>query len=132
MTVVASKDISGVLTIPYISTAFRPPVSTPETIMPLTTSRPRPLNTLSVVATTLPPFRCKSHMTSRRPTWGNMLMMLSTSASRTRLRVVVLVVVRLEDEDGPKKRYRRMRPLMRMIKSSVGRDIVCDMVGGDK
>jgi hypothetical protein len=50
----------------------------------LTTSRPRPLRILSVVATTLPPFRCKSHRMLRRSSWGNICWMRSTSASRAR------------------------------------------------
>lgn len=35
---------------------------------------------LSVVAFTLPPFRCRSHMISRRPIWGNIAATCSTSA----------------------------------------------------
>jgi len=87
----------------------------------LTTSSPLPLNILSVVATTFPPFRCKSHMILRLDTCGNICCMRSTSASLART---------LFAEDAPrfadaaleleKKKYRSARPPSTIIKSSCG------------
>jgi len=48
------------------------------------TSNPLPLNILSVVATTFPPFRCRSHMILRLDTCGNICCIRSTSASLAR------------------------------------------------
>lgn len=50
----------------------------------LTTSKPLPLSILSVVATTFPPFLCKSHMILRLETCGNICWIRSTSASLAR------------------------------------------------
>ncbi len=47
---------------------------------PHTVSNPPLASTLSVVAATLPPFRCKSHIISRRPSCGNIFAICSTSA----------------------------------------------------
>ena len=49
----------------------------------LTTSNPRPLKILSVVAATLPPFRCKSHIISRVFNCGNIWDICSTCAGST-------------------------------------------------
>ena len=49
----------------------------------LTTSNPRPLKILSVVAATLPPFRCKSHIISRAFNCGNIWDICSTCAGST-------------------------------------------------
>lgn len=46
----------------------------------LTVSSPRPVNILSVVAATLPPFLCKSHMISLRFNCGNICDICSTWA----------------------------------------------------
>lgn len=42
----------------------------------------RPAKTLSAVAATLPPVRCKSHSAVRRSTCGNICCILSAAASR--------------------------------------------------
>ena len=47
---------------------------------PLTASNPPLAKILSVVAATLPPFRCKSHIISLRLIWGNIIATCSTSA----------------------------------------------------
>lgn len=49
----------------------------------LTISKPRPLKILSVVAATLPPFRCKSHIISRVFSCGNICDICSTWAGST-------------------------------------------------
>jgi hypothetical protein len=92
----------------------------------LTTSNPRPFSILSVVATTFPPFRCRSHMMLRRATCGNICWMRSTSASRA---------ARADDEprgsdDAPdeKKKYRTARPPRRSTRRSCGRLMVWSVV----
>ncbi len=51
----------------------------------LTASKPRPERTRSVVAATLPPFRCRSHMISRVLNCGNIWDICSTWAGSTTL-----------------------------------------------
>lgn len=51
----------------------------------LTTSKPLPVSTLSVVAATLPPFRCKSQIMSRLFSWGNICDICSTCSGSTTL-----------------------------------------------
>lgn len=53
-----------------------------------------PLNILSLVAATLPPFRCRSQIISLRPTCGNICVICSTSRSSTAL---LLEPLELED-----------------------------------
>lgn len=76
----------------------------------LTGSRPRPDNTLSVVAGTLPLLRCRSHMISRRLSWGNIWAIWSTWAGVNRKPAF------REDEAAPsappggaEKKYRYMK-----------------------
>jgi hypothetical protein len=91
----------------------------------LTTSKPRPLNILSVVATTFPPFRCRSHMILRRETCGNICCILSTSASLARM-LFADVVLRFGDDVLPdeKKKYRIASAPSTINRSSCGRPIV--------
>jgi len=89
------------------------------------TSKPLPLSILSVVATTFPPFRCKSHMILRRETCGNICCILSTSASLARM-LFAEVELRFCDEDvlDEKKKYRIASAPSTSIMSSWGRFIV--------
>lgn len=68
------------------------------------TSKPRPLKILSVVATTFPPFRCRSHMMLRRETCGNICCILSTSASLARVLPVEVLRVCAVGELAEKKK----------------------------
>lgn len=90
----------------------------------LTTSNPRPLNILSVVATTFPPFRCRSHMILRRETCGNICCILSTSASLARM---LFADVGLRFGDGVSletKKYRIASAPSTNNMSSCGKPIV--------
>lgn len=97
-----------------------------------TTSNPLPLNILSVVATTFPPFRCRSHIIFRRDTCGNICCILSTSASLARM-LFADVAFRLCEDDAEldeKKKYRIARPPSRSSISSCGIFIVCSSMVG--
>ena len=87
----------------------------------LTVSKVPRLNTRSVVAATLPPFRCKSHMISRREIWGNICEICSTSAGfavRDRGEAV-------DEEAGVKKKYRTARAERAARRRRDGMDSVC-------
>ena len=91
----------------------------------LTTSSPLPLNILSVVATTFPPLRCKSHMIFRLDTCGNICCIRSTSASRAlRLFADEPFLFPLALELDEKKKYRIARPPRKSIRISCGMLIV--------
>lgn len=98
-----------------------PDTGVKESHSQLTTSKPLPLNILSVVATTFPPFLCKSHMIFRRDTCGNICCTRSTSASLARI-LFADVTPRFCDEfvELEKKKYRIARPPRTMIRSSCG------------
>ena len=84
----------------------------------LTTSSPLPLKTLSVVATTFPPFLCKSHIMLRLGTCGNICWILSTSAS---LALTFCAALREPPPSVPallKKKYRMARPPRTRIRTS--------------
>lgn len=93
-----------------------------EGIAILTTSKPLPLNIRSVVATTFPPFRCKSHMILLLGTCGNICCIRSTSASRAR---TLLALLRFEPEepllDPEKNKYRTANAPTRIMMRSCGR-----------
>jgi hypothetical protein len=95
-----------------------------------TTSRPLPLSILSVVATTFPPFRCRSHIILRRDTCGNICCILSTSASLARM-LFADVALLLCDEGvafDEKKKYLMARPASRSSINSCGRFMVCSSI----
>ena len=66
-----------------------------------TLSNPLPLNTLSVVACTLPPFRCRSHCISLLLSCGNICAICSMCAGLAVLRSLAACV---EVDAGEKKK----------------------------
>lgn len=80
-----------------------------DTVEKLTTSSPLPPRILSVVAATLPPFRWRSHIISRRPTCGNMELICSTCAGSAPRRLGDGRDEEEEEEEGEKKKYRTVK-----------------------
>lgn len=95
-----------------------------------TTSRPLPLSILSVVATTFPPFRCRSHIIFRRDTCGNICCILSTSASLARMLFADVALLLCDDGVAfdEKKKYLIARPASRSRINSCGRFMVCSSI----
>jgi hypothetical protein len=85
----------------------------------LTVSKPLPLKILSVVATTFPPFRCKSHIILRLDTCGNICCIRSTSASLART-LFVVAAARVAEFEDEKKKYRIPTTPRTSIRSSCG------------
>lgn len=97
-----------------------------EKIEVLTTSKPLPLNILSVVATTFPPFRCKSHMILLLEICGNICCIRPTSSSRARMLFALLRFT--PDAAGfepEKKRYRIANAPTNITMRSCGMFTVC-------
>lgn len=84
----------------------------------LTTSRPLPLNILSVVVATLPPFLWRSHMIVLLATCGNICCILSTSASRALILLALDATCEFRDDGAAKKKYLMTRPLRSKTKKS--------------
>ena len=91
----------------------------------LTVSSPLPLSILSVVAATLPPFLCRSHMMVRRGICGNICCILSTSASRARRLLALEVDCDVREEAPLKKSHRIAIPPMKRTRRSCGMPTVC-------
>jgi hypothetical protein len=87
-----------------LSALVRPAEQMPGTSL-LTVSKLLPLNIRSVVAATLPPFLCRSHMIVRVAICGNICFIRSTSASRTRFLSVLDVLVVLREVEPEKKNH---------------------------
>lgn len=107
--------------------------TTPAGANRLTASKPRPERTLSVVAATLPPFRCRSHMISRVLNCGNIWDICSTWAGsttfpRARPRALggLLSSSRLKNHRNTKKETTARVRSEGMLRDGSSSDIVAD------
>lgn len=89
----------------WSSVSLRFPSSCSDEVL-LTGSKPRPASTLSVVACTLPLFRCRSHMISRLLNCGNICNTCSTCAAEN-LKVCDEAGVELLDRAAKKYLYEK-------------------------
>ena len=96
----------------------------------LTFSKPLPLKTLSVVAATFPPLRCKSHTMVLRSNCGNICITCSTCAMLTRR--PPLDRVPLFPDGELKKNHRIAKNPITMTARSCGILSVCSGIGDDK
>jgi len=96
----------------------------------LTVSNPRPLNTRSVVAATIPPFLCRSHAISLLFNCGNMLAIWSMCAGL--IRTARFVPAGRVPAAAGFARYHRMARTETMMKTmSCGMLSVCSAMVGD-
>lgn len=100
----------------------------------LTISNPLPPSILSVVAATLPPFRCRSHITCRLSSWGNMAEIWSTWAMLARDWAVLLdrEVGLLAEPLELLEKYHRAPRRRRIVRTMIwGKFIVASVEGED-